>query len=171
MLLVNYVNRLYLSEKHQTLERFIAIAEPRSQRISVVLTRLRFLAVAFDYHWDDFDVVEEVELSILVFEILDNSAIIDISFEIFDVVLDVFGFVGNWKIESIVSQPKAQHVHSVAHPNILMLMRLRLPQKVVLSSGVKRHSAWRLNYTSDTLGKLIIPTILHLYPSEICLIS
>ena len=107
MLLVNDVNWLYFGQKHKALERFIAMAKPRSQRISIIFAGLRFFVVCFyDYRYN-FDMIKEVDFPVLAFIILDDSAIVDVSFQIFDVIFNILGFVGNWKIKRVVSQTEA----------------------------------------------------------------
>ena len=51
--------------------------------------------------------IKEVDFPVLAFIILDDSAIVDVSFQIFDVIFNILGFVGNWKIKRVVSQTEA----------------------------------------------------------------
>lgn len=47
--------------------------------------------------------VKEVIFAIVIFKILDYRSIVDVSFQKFDVVFNVFRFVGDWEIEGIVA--------------------------------------------------------------------
>lgn len=43
------------------------------------------------------------ESSILVGEVLNEGSIVDVSLEVFDVILDVFGFMGDWEVKNVAA--------------------------------------------------------------------
>lgn len=112
MLFVDYVDGLDLCHELKFWKRFISPCWSCSQRVSVVLTGQLF-AISFDDDWNDLDVVHEKFSSVLVWKILNNSSIVDISFKVLDIVFDIFRLVSNGEIENITTKAEVESIYSV----------------------------------------------------------
>lgn len=77
MLLIDDVNGFDLSHKHGFLCRLMVESRSRSDRIPVIL--ITVLAVTFNHHWDDLEMVEVVQLLRFGLEILHDLAGVEIT--------------------------------------------------------------------------------------------
>jgi len=59
-------------------------------------------------------VIHKQKSSFLGGEILNNSSVVDISFEILDIIFDILRLVSNREIEDIAAEAKVEGIYAVA---------------------------------------------------------
>lgn len=84
---INNINRLNLQKELSGREHLSATSSARSQRISIGVCRGQIGRVLV-FHWDDFDVVQEVLVALVAAEVLDVLPHLFFGFQILDVLLD-----------------------------------------------------------------------------------
>ncbi len=104
MLLIDDIDWLDLSHKHGLLGSIVAEGPPRTNRVSIVFTVFSLVTVFLDDHWDYLEMVEVVQLLLLLSEILNYLASHEIPFQFLNIIFDIFGFVGDGKVEGVVPQ-------------------------------------------------------------------
>jgi hypothetical protein len=82
----------------------VAEGPPRTNRVSIVFTVFSLVTVFLDDHWDYLEMVEVVQLLLLLSEILNYLASHEIPFQFLNIIFDIFGFVGDGKVECVVPQ-------------------------------------------------------------------
>jgi hypothetical protein len=102
-------------------------------------------------------VVHEDDSTVLTLEILHVAAVVDISFEIFDVIFDVFGFVSDGEIEDITAKAEAESINTVTESDCALKTGICLPHEVVLTQSIEGECSWGLNRRTATLGRLMMP--------------
>jgi hypothetical protein len=88
-------------------------------------------------YWYNLDVVQKVNFVALCLVVLDISAVVDISFQKLDIVLNVFGLMGNGEVEAVVAQSETQPIQTVTQPHLVLQVSVDLPQQIVLRIGVE----------------------------------
>ena len=144
MLAIDDVDGLNFRHEHDSFNRIVGeIDHTRAQGVSVVL--LVLLAVsAFDNNWNDLQVVEVILPALLFLEILHKLPRLDISLQLLDVVLDIFGLVGNWKVEVLASIAEGKVIDLVGHPGLIDELIFEIEDDIVVRSGLEHQSTRRL---------------------------
>ena len=85
------------------LKLLIAGRLSRPQRIPILLPRLNIATILIKDNGNNFQVIIKVNFLVICSEVLDEWSTGDVSLQVFDVVLDHFGFVGDWEVEGVVA--------------------------------------------------------------------
>lgn len=144
VLAIDDVDGLNFRHEHDSFDRIVGeIDHTRAQGVSVVLLILLPVG-AFDNHWNDLQVVEVILPALLFLEILHKLPRLDIALQLLDVVLDILGLVGNWKVEVLASIAEGKVIDLVGHPGLIDELIFEIEDDIVVRSGLEHQSTRRL---------------------------
>lgn len=111
--------------------------------------------------------VEVIHFAGFGVEVLDVFPGVDVSFELLDVVFDVFRLVGNGEVEGVVTNTKLKLIDAVSHASLFDKIVIQAQDDIVVRSWLENEGSWGLSRKLATFGRGRMPFTLHLLPSLI----
>lgn len=88
--------------------------------------------------------VEIILPALLILKILHEFPRLDISLQLFDVILNILGLVGNRKVKILASISEGKVIDLVGHSSLIDELIFEIEDDIVMRSGFEHQSARRL---------------------------